>query len=92
MADATNGGKYSLETFTMDKTTPTKTGPSYFDKSERGIMSVLTIDRVDKGDETLYRCIMTNPFGSDSTFIQLVVQGIYASIPKHIILHLNVIA
>ena len=87
MAGATDGGKYSLETFTIDKSTSTKTGPSNFDKSERGIMSILTIARVDKGDETLYRCIMTNPIGSDSTFIQLVVQGTYASIPRHIILH-----
>ena len=43
MAGATDGGKYSLETFTIDKSTSTKTGPSNFDKSERGIMSVLTM-------------------------------------------------
>ena len=70
-------GKYSLETFTVDHTSSDKISNAAkdFTKPERGVMSVLSIDNTDKSDENLYKCSMSNPFGSDSAFIQLVVQG-----------------
>ena len=70
-------GKYSLETFTVDHTSSDKGSnvAQDFTKPERGVMSVLSIDNTDKSDENLYKCSMSNPFGSDSAFIQLVVQG-----------------
>ena len=78
MSSSLGGGKYSLETFTIDHSSQTKTKneDQQFSEPERGVMSVLTIDRTDKTDENTYKCSMTNPFGSDSAFIQLVVQGI----------------
>lgn len=80
MSETKNEGRYSLETFTIDETAPimndVNSGTGTANKVERGVMSVLTINRVDNADENVYKCSMTNPFGSDSAFIQLVVQGI----------------
>ena len=81
MSMSSGNGKFSLETFTIDHTSETKTenGNLNFHEPERGIMSVLTLKRIDKTDENLYKCSMTNPFGSDSAFTKLVVQGINLS-------------
>ena len=77
MSISPGNGKFSLETFTIDHSSQTndRNENVKVHESERGIMSVLTIDRIDKTDENLYKCSMTNPFGSDSAFTQLVVQG-----------------
>jgi hypothetical protein len=76
MSVSSSSGKYSLETFTTDhRSTANNVGDEYVEP-EKGVMSVLTIDSTDKTDENIYKCSMTNPFGSDSAFIQLVVQGI----------------
>ena len=85
MSDSSSGGKYSLETFTIDHSTTANINNKMneFDKPERGVMSVLTIERTDKTDENIYKCSMTNPFGSDSSFIQLVVQGIHTHTHTH---------
>ena len=77
MSLSSSTGKYSLETYTTDHSSSSKNGGAEFMEPEKGVMSVLTIDSADKTDENIYKCSMTNPFGSDSSFIQLVVQGIY---------------
>lgn len=83
-------GRYLLETFTVDHSTLDQkvTGSSAKDDATatsgleamprhqgKGVMSVLTIKEVSKADEDLYRCGMTNPFGSDLAYIRLEVQG-----------------
>ena len=77
MSMNSENGKFSLETFTIDHSSQSKTESenSKFHEPEQGIMSVLTLKRIDKTDENLYKCSMTNPFGSDSAFTRLVVQG-----------------
>jgi hypothetical protein len=52
-------GRYSMETLV----------------TATGIKSVFVISHVVKDDEGVYSCGMTNPFGSDSEMIQLIVQG-----------------
>ena len=75
MSVSSSSGKYSLETFTRDhRATGNNVGDEIVEP-QKGVMSVLTIDSTDKTDENIYKCSMTNPFGSDSAFIHLVVQG-----------------
>lgn len=76
MSVNSRNGKFSLETFTIDHNSQAKTNDEIagYHEPERGIMSVLTINRIDKTDENLYKCSMTNPFGTDYAFTQLVVQ------------------
>ena len=40
-----------------------------------GINSVLIISQVIKDDQGLYSCSMSNPFGTDSEDIKVIVQG-----------------
>ncbi len=40
-----------------------------------GIKSVLVISQVIKDDQGLYSCGMSNPFGTDSENIKVIVQG-----------------
>ena len=77
MSMNSENGKFSLETFTIDHSSQSKTESEIvkFHEPEQGIMSVLTLKRIDKTDENLYKCSMTNPFGSDSAFTKLIVQG-----------------
>ena len=76
MSVSSSSGKYSLETFTTDHSSIANSVGDEFVEPEKGVMSVLTIDSTDKTDGNIYKCSMTNPFGSDSAFIHLVVQGI----------------
>lgn len=42
-----------------------------------GVLSDLSIKKLERTDSALFTCVATNAFGSDDTSINLIVQGIY---------------
>ena len=43
--------------------------------TKTGIQSILVINQIVREDQGLYKCSMSNPFGSDSQTLKVVVQG-----------------
>ena len=41
-----------------------------------GVLSDLSIKKLERTDSALFTCVATNAFGSDDTSINLIVQGI----------------
>ena len=44
------------------------------ESSEDGVLSTISIKRTQREDSALFTCVATNPFGSDDTSINLIIQ------------------
>ena len=44
------------------------------EQSEEGVLSTISIRRTQREDSALFTCVATNPFGSDDTSINLIIQ------------------